>query len=186
MTDKPDESPAEAGTPPPPPASPPPPALPTDPIAAPQTTPLAGHQPPPVAAAPKGNWWREHLWTTVIGVSLLTGIVGLGIGFAIGFFCTSGSDSDDYGPGYHHGKRWDDRGSHHRWNDDRYDDWRGPSGRGGDSGRGDWDDRGPRRGDEMPPWMRAPRQTTPAPGMPTPGMPTPGMPAPGAPGQPQA
>ena len=53
---------AQAGAIPPPP---PPPV--TEPIAAPPTTPLTGHQVPPLGAPPKNNWWRDHLWTTVIG-----------------------------------------------------------------------------------------------------------------------
>ncbi|HNP56084.1 MAG TPA: hypothetical protein PKG94_03830, partial [Gordonia sp. (in: high G+C Gram-positive bacteria)] len=152
---------AQAGAIPPPP---PPPV--TEPIAAPPTTPLTGHQVPPLGAPPKNNWWRDHLWTTVIGASLLTGIAGLAVGFAIAYFGTSGHDGDrHHGPGYHHGKRWDDRGRHHGRHDrdDWYDRWgpdRGPGGRDGDWGRGYWDDRGPGgRGNEQPPWMRTPRPT---------------------------
>ena len=61
----------------------------------------------------------EHVWSTVIGASLVSLVVGLGAGFAIAYFCTSGYQGDDYGGrGYHHGRQWDDRGRHHdRWND---------------------------------------------------------------------
>ncbi|MFT4199916.1 hypothetical protein [Gordonia sp. (in: high G+C Gram-positive bacteria)] len=183
--------------------TPPAAAAPTAEIPQPVTAPLAGHQVPPVAGAaePKGNWWKEHLASTVIAASLLSLVIGLGGGFALGYFGTSGSDDGGYRPGHH--KRWDD--GDRKWNRDRYgdrygdrydrdDQWwgprRGPGGDDGDWGRGYWNDRGPRSGGGsgndgvVPPWLRTPRPTTP--GLQTPGVPTPGQQAPGqqAPGQP--
>ncbi|QKT08028.1 hypothetical protein HUN08_13175 [Gordonia sp. X0973] len=159
-------------------------------IPAPPTAPLAGHQPPPPVAAhePKGSWWRDHVWTTVIGVSLLTGVIGLGAGFALGYLC--GDNDSDRGSSHEHHKRWDDRdrdwyGDRHgdRWGPRRGDDgwgqYGGPRGYGDDGSGGYY---GPRGDNGTPPWMRTPRltpgQPTPAPGQPTP---APGAPAPGAP-----
>ncbi|MFT3900698.1 MAG: hypothetical protein QM728_10730 [Gordonia sp. (in: high G+C Gram-positive bacteria)] len=170
---------AAAGTPP------------TAEIPQPTTAPLAGHQGlPHVAAAgeSKGNWWREHLATTVAAVALLSLVIGLGGGFALGHF-TKDDDRGSYSKRYDkswkkkHKKDGYGRYSPYGTDDDDDDDFgwgprRGPGGSDGDWGGPYWNRRGPGNG-----YDGGSRPTLPLPGQPTPGQQAPSWQRPGG-GQP--